>query len=255
MTDQTEIMDVDTIEVGHAVQRREDAPSIESMMTLAVQQGPQGVEALERLVALKERMDDRAARQAFVVAMSDFRSQCPPIPKTRENTQFSVNRNGVKVPARYAPLEEIERVVRPVAAAHGLTWTWNTSVDDSLIHVTCKVLHVAGHYEQSTVSMPHGSNAGASPQQKYASSQTYGMRYSLISALGLTMADDDVDGAAPDAEKINVAELATLQALVDEAKPNMPRMLKHFGVTSLADLRTDQYDEALAVLEERRSRA
>ena len=173
--------------------------SVTSLVQFALEKGTD-VEVLERLVALQERVTERNARSEFFGAMTAFHAECPPITKTRENSQFKVSRNGVQKAARYAPLEEITRVAQPVAAKHGLIWKWDTRIEGELMHVICRVTHVAGHSEETTVSMPFESKAGSSPQQKYGTAQTYGMRYRLIAALGITTADDDTDGNSPDGD-------------------------------------------------------
>jgi len=233
-----------------------EGPSVAHMMEVAIQQGPQGVEALERLAALMERETDRRARMAYIEALGKFRDECPPIPKTRANSQFSkVNRAGVKGPAMYAGLEDIDAIARPVASANGLIWTWDTVVDEAMMHVTCKVLHVDGHRESATVSMPHESKAGASSQQKYAITQTYGMRYSLIAALGITTADADTDGNVPgqEPETITEAQVADLYALADEVGADLPKFLKWAGVEAMADIRASDYGRVVKALEKRRA--
>lgn len=210
-------------------------------------------EVLEKLVALQERISDRNARAAFMQAVAKFREACPPIMKTRENTQFEVTRDGRRQKARYAPLEEIDRVARPVAASFGLAWTWDTKVEGPLMHVTCRILHELGHSESSTVSMPWESKAGSSPQQKYGSTQTYGMRYSLIAALGLTTADEDVDGqGASDVEVISPSQAAELRALLKELAVAEVRITKWARVESIEQLPAARYQEAVRFLEEKR---
>ena len=175
--------------------------AVSGLVALAIEKGVD-VEVLERLVALQERVTERNARAAFFEALAKFREACPPIRRTRENSQFKVTRDGVQRASRYAPLDEIDRIARPVASSCGLTWTWDTRVEGDLLHVTCRVMHVMGHSETTVVSMPVESKAGSSAQQKYGSAQTYGMRYSLIAALGITTADEDMDGAGGEVEKI-----------------------------------------------------
>lgn len=229
------------------------AEEVGGLMRLALE-GKHPVEVLERLVALQERVTDRDARMAYVQALSAFRSECPQPQRTRENTQFSVTRGGVKRFSRYAPLDEIERVARPVAARHGLVWTWDTRVDDTMMHVTCKLLHVDGHSESATVSMPHESKAGASPQQKYGSTQTYGMRYSLIAALGITTADDDVDGAGAGGEVKRATEeqLADIEALITEVGADRKRFLAFLGIERLEDLPAAKVAQAIQGLQDKR---
>lgn len=227
---------------------------VSALVRLAIEQQVP-VEALERLVALQERVMERDARAAFVQALAAFRQECPPILKTRENEQFSVTRNGVRRKARYAPLEDIDRIAGPIAAKHGLTWTWDTRVEGAAMHVGCRVMHVMGHSEVTTVIMPTESKAGSSPQQKYGSAQTYGMRYSLVAALGITTADDDLDGAATaeEVETISDSEAADLQALMDEVGADRGKFLKWAGVTGLSDLPKARLPEAIRLLERKRA--
>jgi hypothetical protein len=244
-------------EVGGVAAPGAEGQSVASLVQYAIERGVD-VEVLERLVALQERVMERDARAAFFEALTAFREKCPPIVKTRENSQFKVTRAGVSRPAKYAPLEEIDRVARPIAAECGLVWTWDTRLEGELMHVTCRVLHVMGHSEAATVAMPHGSSAGSSPQQKYGSTQTYGMRYSLIAALGITTADEDVDGAEGGAgskagEEITPEQEATLRALVREVKANEQKFLDWLQVRSLAVLPASRYAEAVAALEQKRA--
>ena len=164
--------------------------------------------------------------------------------------------------ARYAPLEDIDRIARPVAARHGLTWTWDTKIEGPLMHVACRVMHVMGHSETTSVSMPWESKAGSSPQQKYGSAQTYGMRYSLVAALGITTADEDTDGNEPGGEvdKISEEQAADLNSLIDEVGADRPKFLEWastaagYEVRDVADLPKSKLPEALRLLEARRRR-
>lgn len=229
-------------------------PAIGTLVERAIDKGVD-VTLLEQLVSLQERIYDRDARAAFIAALSAFRQACPPIPKTRENSQFSVERNGVKRKSKYAALEDIERIAGPVAAQHGLVWTWDTRVEEQLMHVTCRVLHAMGHSESATVTMPHGSNAGSSPQQKYGSTQTYGMRYSLIAALGITTADEDTDGNAGGNEgaAITEAQAADLSSLIEEVGVNKARFLDFMGCDRVADIAASDYTRAVRFLEKKRA--
>jgi hypothetical protein len=244
-------IDLTAVERADVVEPDGPAESITSLVRFAIANNV-GVDVLERLVALQERVTERNARTAFVEALTKFREDCPPVTKTRENTQFKVTRGGVSVNAMYAPLDEIDRVARPVAAGHGLVWTWNTSVDDKLMHVTCRLIHVLGHSEETNVSMPYESKAGSSPQQKYGSTQTYGMRYSLIAALGLTTADEDTDGAGSAGEKISDEQLADLESLLEEVGADRLKFLAFMGTDTLAGILASDYKRAVTALERKR---
>lgn len=231
-----------------------DSPNaITQLLSLAIDRNVP-VETIEKLVALHERMADRSAAMEFAEAMTAFRTECPPITKTQENSQFQVTRSGVKRNARFAPLEEIDRVARPVAARHGLTWTWDTRIEGELMHVSCRVAHVGGHSVVTNVSMPFESKAGSSPQQKFGSAQSYGMRYSLIAAMGITTADEDVDGQGAQGESISDAQLADIMDLIEEVKPNLPNFLRYMGVEKVEDIRAGDFRKATAALVEKRRR-
>lgn len=243
-------MEGSTAVVGKA-HRNGNGPEVASLVQLAIDKGT-SVEVLERLVALQERVNEREARAAFFAALAAFREECPPITKTRENTQFEVTREGVKRAARYAPLDEIDRVARPVAAKHGLIWTWDTRVEDALMHISCRVTHVLGHSETTNVSMPHESKAGSSPQQKYGSTQMYGMRYSLVAALGITTADPDTDGAGGAIQEVTEEELANIESLISEVNADRMKFLDHFKLGTLDQLQRRDYAKAVQMLEKKR---
>lgn len=237
-------MAVESVEVTRPV-----ASDVTALVEMAINKGVD-VTLLERLVALKERVDERDARAAFIAALAAFQSECPPIIKTRENTQFKVTRAGAPRNARYAPLEEIDRIARPVAAKHGLVWTWDTRVEAELMHITCRVLHAMGHSENATVSMPYESKAGSSPQQKYGSTQTYGMRYSLTAALGITTADEDVDGVpnAGEVELITPEQARNLDDMIESVGANKANFLKWMKVESVDKIPADKFKSAVEAL-------
>ena len=87
------------------------------------------VEVIERIVALKERTDDRAATRSMYDAIASFQSKCPPIPKTRRVEYAS--RKGGTVSYSYAPLEEIAAVIREPLFENRLGYTWDSKTDAS----------------------------------------------------------------------------------------------------------------------------
>ena len=248
-------------EAGRLAERPDDA-SVSAMIWHAIDRGID-VKALEQLVALEERVSARLARSAFIEAMTAFRNACPPIARTQENSQFEVTRNGVKRKARYAPLEEIDRTIRPIAAEHGLSWTWDTDIDGTNMRVICRVAHAMGHTEATSVAMPVESRAGSSPQQKYGSAQTYGMRYSLIAAFGLTTADEDVDGNGngddDKPETITEKQAADLSDLIESIGADAAKVkaeaLQFAGVATLAEIPAKLHRRVVAGVKARKAKA
>lgn len=210
------------------------------------------VEALERLVALKERVDDRNARAAFFEALAVVQESMPEIPKKR--TAKIATRGGGSYAYRYAALEDITRTIRPVLRQHGLSYSWDVAQSDGALIVTCVLRHVDGHEERASFPVPVDNKAAMSDAQKHGAALTYGRRQSLVAVLGLTTADDDVDGAGVGgaADTITAEQAADLEDLIEATGVDRAKLLRWAGVSSLADLPADRYAQALKLLERKR---
>ena len=255
MTDQLGLVPVEEVEEAHAVEMvPASVGSIARIMEMVAMQ-PGSMDTMKALAELQYRAEDRNARKAFVRSLNAFRAECPQPKKTKENEQFKVTRNGVKVNSKYSPLDEIDRTVRPFTSKHGLTWTWDTIIDETHMHVICKIQHEDGHSDSAKVSMPYSSNAGASPQQKYGATQMYGMRYSLVAALGITTADEDLDGASGEyGESITDGQADYLKGLLHETDADVPKFLKWLGVKSVEEITQKDFPRAIKGLEAKKGK-
>ena len=191
---------------------------LNALMRVALEQN--SVDALERLVALQERVEERNATRAFHAAMAEFQQRCPPIPK-RHRSQPS--REGAKFTYSYATLDDIARIVNPILAELGLSYTWDTEPIESVLRkTTCTLHHRDGHSRSSSFTGPKDSGSMNAIQQG-GSGDTYGRRYSLIYVLGLTTTDD-----CPSSSEHQVANL---KAKAEEMGRNIPRFLDYFSKT------------------------
>ena len=251
MTDQLGLVAVEEAEEAHAVEMvPASVGSIARIMEMVAMQ-PGSMDTMKALAELQYRAEDRNARKAFVRSLNAFRAECPQPKKTKENEQFKVTRNGVKVNSKYSPLDEIDRTVRPFTSKHGLTWTWDTIIDETHMHVICKIQYEDGHSDSSKVSMPYSSNAGASPQQKYGATQMYGMRYSLVAALGITTADEDLDGAdGMMADTISDGQADYLKKLLKDGDANVAKFLEIYKVRSVEEMTVRDFVQACRDIEE-----
>lgn len=247
---------VATIETPNAVVVR--APgSITDLLALAVEKGTP-VDALEKLVALHERLSERQAQQDFADAMAAFQAQCPPIKRT-STAQFAT-RGGGNMGYTFAALDEIAATVNPILTRHGLSYTWDSTVTGGAITCVCVVRHRNGHSERATITLPTESPSAMSSQQKVGSALTFARRLSLTQALGLTTTDDDVDGAEVGARSDTITEdqVATLVALAEEVGvtgARWDRYLKHMAVDAIEALPASRYADAVASLERKRAAA
>lgn len=213
-------------------------PSIASIIASAVQSGRPASELAELLNFARE-LDKDKARKAFNVAFAAFKAECPAIiRKTSDGNpkMMRVNADGVRVPRKYASLDDTSSVIDPVLSKYGLSYSWSdaTVTPEGLLTRAFILRHVEGH-EKPTSSPPmpiegtaayaalckDRGDSSASPQQRMGIADSYAMRYSMIAGLGLTTCDEDEDGARIGSDKtrgptITEAQAQTLNNLLIE---------------------------------------
>lgn len=166
------------------------AVDIESLLRSAADKGKDGVEVLERLMAIRLQLNQESSKQAYDEAFAAFQAECPPIQKKKAGYKNSYN---------YAPLEDIIPIVQPLLRKHGFSFSVDTPADQDDKGVTAifELRHKAGHSEQKRFRVPLDTRATLmnAPQQ-FGAACSYAKRYVLVNALGILTADEDLDGMA-----------------------------------------------------------
>ena len=206
------------------------------------------VAALVTLSELAKEWEDRSAAKEFAAAMAAFQTRCPPIRKTREGAKAS--RAGSGAMYCYAPLEEITRTVDPILHDLGLAYSWDSTIEDGMMVVTCVLRHVKGHWESAGFTCPCDSKSPAmSGQQKFGGAMTFARRYSLTAILGITTADDDVDGAEAEMmEFVSEAQAAELADMVEDPNVDRAAFFAWVGAEDVYGIRAGQYETARRML-------
>ena len=159
--------------------------SPEMLIAKAIEAGTP-VEALERLLAMRQTLKAEQAREAFIDAMAAFQAECPVIEKTKAADRY-----------KYAPLDKIVAATSDLRAKYGFSYSFNTRFEsDPPAQVTiCTVRHREGHEESSEFRSPIDpeNKARMNALQLSASSQTYSKRYAFINAFGIVTGDEDDD--------------------------------------------------------------
>lgn len=162
----------------------------DQLLTLAINRDLD-IDKLAKLMELQDRYNKDLARKAFFAALSDFQIQCPEIRKSKEvnfgNTKYS-----------YAPLADIDRQIKKSLRDHGLSKRWEIDDQGEEIIVTCFITHTDGHTEKTHMRSKADTSGSKNPIQARGSAIEYMKRYTLIGALGLTTADQDIDGRLPE---------------------------------------------------------
>ena len=141
---------------------------------------------------LQRQWQTEQARKAFFSALAEFQSKCPDLRKNK-----LVDFGPGKASYHYAPLSDIDRQIKDTMKECGLAKRWEIQDNKDIIKVTCLITHIDGHTEQTTMQGSPDASGGKNGMQQRGSSIEYMKRYTLIGALGISTADNDIDGRLP----------------------------------------------------------
>lgn len=228
-------------------------PSIGQLMQYAIDQlggegAAQAVEALEKLVALKERTEDRQAKQDFTAALAAFQSECPVI--SLNKTASVRMKAGGSYSYKYATLDEIAKTIGPILQRHGLSYRWDSDQTDQGVMVTCHLTHVGGHGCSASMRVKTDDKAVVTASQKDGITMSYGKRYTLIMVTGVIVGDPDTDGADP--TPITEEQVATLETLLSEIGADVPKFKEYMGVAKLSEITAVDFPAAMTAIEQKR---
>ena len=164
---------------------------IEGIFRYAIEKGG-GPETMTTLMNIRRELNAEQAKKAFDEALSGFQSKCPVIVKGK-----GVPDRSGSVAYKFAPIEQIENVIRPVELEYGFSHTFDQDVSSvpGWVIASCIVTHVGGYSRPATVKLPLGTKTGImSETQVYASALTFANRRALANAYGLVLVGEDFDG-------------------------------------------------------------
>lgn len=239
-----------TTEPAHAVVNVPNlalaAPTAMNLLSMAIEKGVD-VASLEKLQAMAERAQDREAVREFAMALGGFQGHAPQIEKKRV-AEFT-GRNGVTTRYTYCSLDDICAAVRPALLEWGLSYTWDSTIEGGSLTVVCTVRHLSGHEVTASMTLPVANPSSMNDQQKVGSAMSYGRRYTLTAALGLTSADPDDDGHAAGAASSNPIsdrQLAELTQEINSRDIDIAKFLRAIGAESLEAIDAGSYSGVLA---------
>lgn len=120
-------------------------------------------------------------------ALAKFQGEVDNPKNTATNPQFR---------SKYAPLDVVINTVKPVLAKYGLSFSQSTGSEGENIIITTMLLHESGEWiETDPLVLPaYQTKSGGAKEfnaQGAGSGISYGRRYSLAAALGISSEDDD----------------------------------------------------------------
>lgn len=223
------VIDIETAPQGQNFPAPAAASDLMGMIAQVVAHPQANIDALERLIALKERMDARTAEEAFNAAMTDAQQAMRPIAADADNPQTR---------SRYASYAQLDRALRPIYTKHGFGLSYDTTESTLADHVRvlAYVTHRAGHARTYKVDMPNdgkGAKGGDVMTKTHAqgAAMSYGMRYLLKMIFNVAVGEDDRDGNDVDQRRPEAPEgyedwLLDLDSVADEGTARLEEAWK-----------------------------
>lgn len=203
------------------------------------------LEKLERMLQMKERLEDKAAQRSFAAAISDAKSKIGPIIKT--GTVDYTNSKDERTYFKHETLDGIAMLVDPILAEHGLSYRYKSRQENGNLFVTCVVSHRDGYSEETTLQGGPDSGAGKNNYQAIGSAATYLQRYTLKLALGLSAAKD-TDAIPPKGGALTEEQFRELTDLVERSGADEAKFLLAYAAPSMEEFPATSFDAACAQL-------
>lgn len=194
----------------------------------------QNVSALDRLLGLAERMQDRMAAQEYARAFAAAQQDMPRIAATK----VVPNRDG-SVRYRYAPLEEIMAAAGPTLQRHGFSVSFpGVRYAENRVVVSCVLRHTGGHTETTEYAVRVGQGPpAANESQADGAAVSYAKRGALCSALGIVIEHPDSDARDMGTGKpISGAKAAELAKRLSACGGDERAFLRWAGAETFAEI-------------------
>ncbi len=221
------------------------------LIALAIEKGGVDLDKLEKLMILQERHEANEARKAYNKAMAEFKANPPEINKDRK---VSFATSAGKTSYTHASLYNVTEKINAALSKYGLSASWTTKQNGQII-VTCKITHVMGHCEETSLVAPSDTSGSKNTIQAIGSTITYLERYTLLALTGLATYEQDDDAqSAVAVEYIDEKQLSQLVDLATDTEADMKKFSAFLKVESLEKLPKAKYQEAYATLMARKTK-
>lgn len=198
---------------------------------------PEGnIQMLEKIIEVQERVMDKQAEIDFNADLALMLSEIPVIAKTSDIKVTT--KNGGSFGIKYAALDEIVEVVRPIMSKYGFSVNFkHEQTCATLVKVTCILRHKHGHSESNEITLPLDNSGSKNSVQAVGSTITYGKRYTLCSSLNIATGNDN-DGftvsadAANKKQTLNERRFADAVEAVKKKSFSLDRLFSDYELTA-----------------------
>ena len=227
----------------YEVATRETGSPAELMMRAIAAPG-MDLEKLEKFMDLQKKWEDNEARKAYTEAMAAFKKNPPEIEKD-SHVEYRTDKGITKY--NHASLGNVTTKINTALGACGLSAAWTTEQTEGKITVTCKITHILGHYETTSLTAGHDSSGGKNAIQALGSTISYLERYTILALTGLATHEMDDDGKGA-VEYIDEKQLSTITDLLNEKGVKDTRLLKYLEAASVETILACDFQKAVAAI-------
>ena len=220
-------------------------------------------EKLERVMGMYERLMAKEAALAYNAAKGRILKELAGIKivKTRRalcEIEQAKPQNGSSEAFKYAPLEEIDKHLRPLLAKENMDLSYSGEPQEGgRILIRGRLKHLpSGHYEDSLMLAPPDTTGGKSEVQAVGSTNSFLRRYVACNIFNIVVVGDDDDG---NGGPVNEAQIKEIVELIKKAKAG-PKFLKYMKAQSIeeagsleaavATIAARDYRKAISTLEQ-----
>ena len=196
------------------------------------------------------REQDRQREMAFTADMIALQGEIPTISQRGEIVMPAKEGRPARLQSKYARFEDIDKVVKPLAAKYGFAYTFGsdlhpTAKDEILALIT--VRHREGHSITSRIAIPRDSSGNKNSAQGSGSSMAYGKRILLKAAFNIVEDGEDTDGNDPskisEPQRMELSDILTEIENVTGSRTWADKWLREvFGVDKVAELQARQFE-------------
>ena len=226
------------------------------------------VEKLDRMMAIYELLKAKEAELAYNAAKGQILKKLVGIKIVKNRSALyqlekGKPQNGIYQSFKYAPLEEIDKHLRPLLAEENMDLSYSDEPQEGGgIRIRGRLKHLpSGHYEDSFMSAPLDTTGGKSEVQAAGSTNSFLRRYVACNIFNIVVVGDDDDGAMG---TLDEDQTKTILELIKKAKVGQ-KFLKYMKARSVeeagsleaavATIAVRDYRKAISTLEEQLAKA
>jgi hypothetical protein len=235
-----------------------DSAALIAVISRAASDPNVDIDKMERLMAMHERMQARAARVQYDEAFAAMQPNLPEIDK-RGKIIIRDKNDAEKIiqSTPYALWEDTNKVIKPILAEYGFALSFRITQTEAKITTTAVLSHSGGHREETSFAASIDNTGSKNNVQGWGSSFSYGKRYSGTAILNITTKGEDDDGKATGSiiGSISDEQRVELEGMLKDAKVPVKDFCDYAKIETLADLPAAKFDVAKQRIQNRKAGA